>query len=133
VAGAGVLLAVAAAGWVAHRTRPAVNGEWQGELHYAWADAPRVEHFVFDGQGQVLIGSASFLGVPRGVLAGQVDGDGLRFDTRTNEMGGPDLLHHYRGQLVGDEIRFVMQTEGGSAAHEPVVFVARRIDAKSGR
>ncbi|WP_374565331.1 toll/interleukin-1 receptor domain-containing protein [Ideonella sp.] len=133
VAGAGLLLAVAAVGWVAHRTRPAVNGEWQGELHYAWAGTPRVEHFKFDGQGQALSGSASFLGVPRGVLAGQVDSDGLRFDTRTSEMGGPDLLHHYRGQLVGDEIRFVMQTEGGSAPNEPVAFTARRVAAEPPR
>lgn len=131
--GAALLLAAAAVWWVGHRARPAVNGEWQGELHYAWANTPRVERFTFGGQGQALNGSASFLGLPRGVLAGHVDSDGLRFDTRTSEMGGAELLHHYRGQLVGDEIRFVLQTEGGTAPHEPVTFVARRVGAEPAR
>ena len=55
--------------------------------------------------------------------------------TRTSELagagdGGP-VVHRYRGRLVGDEIRFVMQTEGGSSAHLPVEFVARRAAASA--
>jgi len=37
------------------------------------------------------------------------------------------VVHRYRGRLAGDEIRFVMQTEGGSSAHVPIEFVARRV------
>jgi len=132
--GAGLLLVVAASTWWAvHAARPAVNGEWQAELHYAWADGPRVERFAFSGEDHELNGSATFLGLPRGVLEGRVDGDTLRFDTHSGEMGSPDQVHHYRGRLVGDEIRFVLQTEGGSTTHEPVEFVARRADPASTR
>jgi hypothetical protein len=87
---------------------------------------------VFAGEGAALHGSASFLGVARGVLEGGVDGAQLRFVTRTNELGGAAdaaLVHRYRAQLVGDELRFVMQTEGGSSSHVPVEFVARRAAA----
>lgn len=58
---------------------------------------------------------------------------GLRFLTRTGEIGEragrtvAETAHRYRGRLVGDEIRFVMQTEGGSSSHGPVEFVARRV------
>ncbi len=133
-AGAGLLLAAAAgAWWAVHAARPGINGDWQAELHYAWADAPRVERFVFSGEGHELSGSASFLGLARDLLEGRVEGDTLRFDTRSGEMGGPDQVHHYRGRVVGNEIRFVLQTAGGSAPHEPVAFVARRADAAAGR
>ena len=79
-------------------------------------------------------GSASFLGVPRGVLEGRADASGLRFVTRTAETTGNggatrELLHRYHAQSVNGELRFVMQTEGGAAAHGPVSFVARRVNA----
>ena len=110
--------------------RVAVNGEWHAQVDYDWSGARYVERFVFAGEGDGLHGSASFLGVARGVLEGGVDGAQLRFVTRTSEIGGTaadaTLVHRYRGQLVGDELRFVMQTEGGSSAHVPVEFVARR-------
>ena len=71
----------------------------------------------------------------RGVLEGRVDAAGLGFVTRTSELTGTggsqrrDIVHRYRGRLAGDEIRFVMQTEGGSSAHVPIEFVARRVAA----
>ena len=77
-------------------------------------------------------GSASFLGVPRGMLRGKVETSGrLSFETSTSEQGGVETLHRYSGHLVGDEISFVMQTEGGSTPHVPVEFVARRAEAAS--
>ena len=63
----------------------------------------------------------------------KVVGDTLQFDTRSGEMGAADQLHHYRGRLMGDEIRFVLQSEGGSTTHEPVEFVARRADTAASR
>jgi len=120
--GAAVL---AAAGWIYVGARPPINGEWQAELRYDWEKASRTEHFNFSGNGKDLSGTASFLGLPRGVLEGQVDRDGLSFSTRTGEMDGPDQLHRYRGRLAGDgSLHFVMQTEGGRG---PVEFIARRI------
>ena len=115
--------------------RVAVNGEWQAQVEYDWPNARYVERFVFGGEGDALHGSASFLGVARGVLEGVVDGAQLRFVTRTSELGGSagetTVVHRYRARLVGDELRFVMQTEGGSSAHVPVEFVARRVAASA--
>ena len=115
--------------------RPPVNGEWRAQLEYDWPNARYVEHFVFSGDGGALHGKASFLGVARGVLEGRVDSAGLSFVTRTSEAGGAAadavLVHRYRGRLVGDELRFVLQTEGGSSAHVPVEFVAHRVVAST--
>ena len=112
--------------------RPQVNGEWRAEVNYDWPNARYIERFIFSGEGDELHGSASFLGVARGVLESRIDAAGLSFVTRTSELTGaggssPAVVHHYRGRLAGDEIRFVMQTEGGSSAHLPVEFVARRV------
>ena len=109
--------------------RAAVNGEWRADVTYDWDNARHAERFSFAGDGAALHGSASFLGVARGVLEGRVDGAGLAFVTRTSEStGGADIavVHRYRAQLAGDELRFVMQTEGSSSPHVPVEFVARR-------
>jgi TIR domain len=112
--------------------RPAINGEWQAEVTYDWPNAHYVERFGFRGEGGELQGSASFLGVARGVLEGRVEAEGLSFVTRTGEMVGgagtaAEVVHRYRGRLVGGEVRFVMQTEGGSQPHVPIEFVARRV------
>ena len=105
--------------------RPAIDGRWQAEVDYDWPNAHYTERFVFAGEGSELHGSASFLGVARGLLEGSVAPDGLRFVTRTREDNA-DTVHRYRARLVGDELRFMMQTEGGSSAHVPVEFIARR-------
>jgi len=68
------------------------------------------------------------------LLEGRLEPDAIGFVTRTREIGAggsADLVHRYRGRRVGDELRFVMQTEGGSSAHVPVEFVARRVAPKS--
>ena len=113
-------------------TRADVNGAWQAEVNYDWPNARYQERFSFSGEAAELQGSASFLGVARGVLEGSTDATGLRFQTRTGEIGtgagmAADTVHRYRGRRVGDELHFVMQTEGGSTVHVPVEFVARRI------
>jgi len=137
---AGVLLigtAVFAGAWftrgggtgAAAAARPDINGAWRAEVSYDWPNAKYSERFEFAGEGAELHGSASFLGAPRGLLEGRFDPDGLVFVTRTREVGAGgsgELVHRYRGRRVGDELRFVMQTEGGASAHLPVEFVARR-------
>ena len=127
-AGQGALGAASAA------PRPAradVNGAWQAEVNYDWPNARYQERFSFIGEAAELHGSASFLGVARGVLEGSTDATGLRFLTRSAEIAtgagtAADTVHRYRGRRVGDELHFVMQTEGGSTVHVPVEFVARR-------
>ena len=142
---AGVLLvggAVFAGAWFARSgangaslpARPDVNGAWQAEVIYDWPNAKYTERFDFAGDGAQLHGSASFLGAPRGLLEGRFEADGIGFVTRTQEVGAggsAELVHRYRGRRVGDELRFVMQTEGGASAHVPVEFVARRVAPKS--
>ena len=112
--------------------RAQVNGEWQADVTYDWNNARFSERFTFAGEADALHGSASFLGVARGVLEGRVDAAGVVFVTRTSETSGSGdsataVVHRYRGRLAGDELRFVMQTEGGSSAHVPIEFVARRV------
>jgi len=114
--------------------RAQVNGEWRADVTYDWDNARFSERFTFAGEADGLHGSASFLGVARGVLEGRVDAAGVSFFTRTSESsgsgeGGAAVVHRYRGRLAGDELRFVMQTEGGSSAHVPIEFVARRVAA----
>jgi hypothetical protein len=65
------------------------------------------------------------------VLDGKVESARLDFVTRSSEMAGVGLVHHYSGRLVGDEIHLVMQTEGGTTAQGPVSFVARRAGASA--
>ena len=126
----GALVAASAAPALA---RAGVNGVWQAEVNYDWPNARFLERFSFGGEAAELQGSASFLGVARGILEGSTDATGLRFLTRSAEVGtgtgtgtAVETVHRYRGRRVGDELRFVMQTEGGSTAHVPVEFVARR-------
>ena len=67
---------------------------------------------------------------------GPLDAAGVSFVTRTSESSGSGdsgaaVVHRYRGRLAGEELRFVMQTEGGSSAHVPVEFVARRVASQA--
>ena len=114
--------------------RADVDGAWQADVTYDWPDAHYVERFVLAGEDGDLHGSASFLGVPRGILEGRVTAGTLRFVTRTSETsasGVAEVTHRYSGRVVDGEIRFVMQTEGGGTPHVPVEFSARRAMAAS--
>ena len=128
-AGAGAPAASAAA---APAVRPAVNGRWQAQVVYDWPNARYTERFEFTGQAGELLGSASFLGVGRGIVEGSAAADGLRFVTRTREIvgsdgAGLDVRHRYSGRLVGDALHLVMQTEGGSSVHAALYIVAQRV------
>lgn len=112
--------------------RPAINGLWQAEVSYDWPNADYRESFNFAGANNQLYGSASFTGSSHGILEGEVSADTLRFITKTPEtLGGSgpaqEAIHRYQGAIVGDEIKFVMQTEGAYSAHVPVEFTAKRI------
>ncbi len=108
-----------------------MNGAGQAESNFDWPNARYQERFSFNGEAAELHGSASFLGVARGVLEGNTDAAGLHLLTRSAEIGSgtgtaADTVHRYCGRWVGEELRFVMQTEGGSTVHVPFEFVARR-------
>jgi hypothetical protein len=117
--------------------RPDINGEWEADVTYDWPNARHVEHFVFRGEGDEVHGTASFLGTKKGILEGSIKKDGLRFMTRSQELLGgdsknpKDSVHHYRGRVLGNEIKFIMQTEGGYSEHIPIEFIAKKLSDTS--
>lgn len=121
-------------GLVIEEKRPAINGEWKAEVTYDWKNAKYIEIFTFKGEGEEVYGTASFLRLRRGILEGKIKKDTLEFITKTQEVLGPGeprvAIHHYRGRLLGDEINFSMQTEGGYSEHIPVEFIAKRVPNK---
>jgi hypothetical protein len=119
-------------------TAASVAGDWEAQVRYPWGTTS-TERFSLKVDGGDVSGTASFLGVARGITAGTIEGDRLSFDTRTQEVTGDaqprDVVHHYRGRLearpnpetgpAGDAIAFTMQTEGGSS-DVPAEFTATR-------
>jgi hypothetical protein len=85
------------------------------------------ERFRLAVDGDVLSGTASFLGVPRGIVDGRIDGDTVTFRTRIEAgPGSPAFVNAYRGRVARDGIRFVLQDDRGTP---PATFLARRVAA----
>lgn len=127
-AAAGVLLGAATALILWLTPPPDVSGRWAADVQYDFGGR-YTEVFVFRIDEGTLGGTASFLGVARGILDGTIEGSHVSFITRTEELSGDarrQTEHRYRGTVDGDEIRFLMQTEGGFSPHAPVQFVAKR-------
>jgi len=107
-----------------------VRGTWEGEVFYEWDRRKVTERFTFSTIAGALTGSASFLGVPRGVLSAELKGNTIAFETRTRGSINDkeiEYVHRYRGEVSGDQMRVVMQTVGGYDTGVPREFVARRI------
>jgi hypothetical protein len=143
VAAAGVLAAVA--GWqlmgngiadsppAAPSAAPQqadVLGTWEAEVEYEWSHRRFVERFTFRSIGGALTGTASFLGVPRGMVAAEIRGNAVAFETRSSALIGDqtiEYVHRYRGEVSGDRLRMAMQTSGGQDSGVPRQIDARRI------
>jgi hypothetical protein len=131
IAAAVLLLTGAAFGLMRWRAAPppaVFAGEWVADVQYDFG-GPYAERFVFRVDGGKLGGVASFLRVDRSIVEGQISDNEITFMTRTEELLGDErrqTQHRYRGTLTNDEIRFVMQTEGGSSDHPPVEATAKR-------
>jgi hypothetical protein len=52
-------------------TRPEINGEWKAEVTYDWTSRTFTETFTIQGDGDEVYGTASFLGVKRGIVEGK--------------------------------------------------------------
>ncbi len=105
-------------------------GEWSAEVTYDWG-AKYTERFTFKLDGNEVLGTASFLGLRRGIVSGTLSGNSVLFQTRTQQVLGDwnnpkDVVHRYRGRISGDTITFYMQSEGGSPSL-PVEFTAKRV------
>jgi TIR domain len=111
-------------------TKPShdVSGRWVADVRYDFGGT-HTEAFVFRVTDGGVAGTASFLGVARGIVDGKVNGATLSFNTRTDENAGSETRqteHHYTGIVNGDELRLSMETMGGFSPHAPIDFVATR-------
>lgn len=116
--------------------RAAVNGRWIAEVVYPWPNARYDERFELAGEGAELRGSASFLGLPRGIVAGRVEGGRLQFETRTRELDGSVervLVHRYEGRLEGARLQLVMRTGRDGVDGPPLAIEARRDEGAASR
>lgn len=108
-----------------------IAGRWNANVIYDWGDE-HSERFKFTVLGDELHGTASFLGLDRGILEGRLREDKVTFITKTREVLGNredprTQIHRYTGLVTGNEIRFIMLTEGGHSEHVPVEFTATRM------
>ena len=118
--------------WTPGTTAPShdVSGRWAADVRYDFGGS-HSETFVFRVTDSGLAGTASFLGVARGIVDGTIKGATVSFKTRTDESAGNETRqteHRYSGTVSGDELRLSMETMGGFSPHAPIDFVATRTD-----
>jgi class 3 adenylate cyclase len=110
-----------------------LNGRWQAEVKYSWGDSqPEVINLRVD-HGEVL-GTASYLRLPRAITDGKLDGTKLTFVTKSQAMVGDKTYeekHLYHGRVSGDSIEFVLETDSGYDSRPPNIFTARRVPASA--
>lgn len=128
--GAGILgAALLASLWwvVSQRTAADISGTWEAEITYDWGDR-YAERFELQVEDSVVTGTVSFLGVPRMIRSGSVEGDAIRLQIVTEEIGtsGRAVTHDYVGLIDSEGIQFTMETRGSSSAHTPIQFQAKR-------
>jgi hypothetical protein len=112
----------------------AFAGKWvSGELTSPYDQNQKsVLHFDFEQSGDTLFGSvheqAQFGGSIKGIVGGQVKGDGVTFYTQgmtTAGSGEQPYKENYHGTLKGDEIEFVRQNDVPTGGL-PEKFTAKR-------
>jgi len=123
-------------GFIKTETRANINGDWIAEVPYDWNNTSYNEIFTFKGEGEELLGTASLFRRKRGIIEGTIKKDKLEFVTKTREIlddenNPKEVTHHYRGTISGDQITFVLQTEGGYTTHIPIEFTANRVLSRS--
>ena len=64
-----------------------LTGRWRGEVIYPW-NAKYQEEFFFTPEGQTLFGTASFIGIKRGIEEGRIIGGTITFKVRFEETAG---------------------------------------------
>ena len=123
---------------VISETRPDINGEWTAEVTYPWKKVIYVEAFSFDGNGDEVHGTASYLGSKQIILDGKIIESRIEFKTKTMEHSSDwenNIMklatHHYRGRVVEKEIKFVMETYGGYSSDSPIEFIANKAPNKA--
>lgn len=110
-----------------------VTGDWNARVRYDWGDS-YPEKFHFEVDGPELSGSASFLGLDRGILDGKIAGNRISFTTKTlvslnSEDKNYEDKHYYRGTLANNAIQFTMTIDSEIESHVPIHFTATRTAA----
>ena len=120
----------AAVSTVAPKTPGKFEGKWEAEVKYSWGVTQK-EVYVFKVDETDLLGTASYLRTPRGILDGKIDGNRISFVTKSQTiLGGAtyEEKHLYKGRMVGDAIEFILQTDSGYDTRPPEMFTARRLE-----
>ena len=122
------------------KKRPEINGEWAAEVEYDWPGSNYTETFVFEGEGEELHGTATFLKRKHIIQEGSLTNNRLEFITKTKEISSSwdsgeskESTHRYSGRITDNGIQFIMQTEGGVSLHTPIEFTAKRISDNPGK
>ncbi len=107
-----------------------LSGKWEALVKYSWGDSHK-EIFNFKVDENELLGTASYVGGPRGILDGKIEGTKVTFTTKSMTALGDKTYeekHNYRGRLSGDTIEFMLQTESGYDSRPPETFTAKRVE-----
>lgn len=100
----------------------AVAGEWRADVVYPWG-ARHGETLTLRTVDGELAGTMSYLGVPRGIVEGAVEGNRITFSLGLENVGGDVYTNRYVGTVGDDEIHFTLTDTRGNP---PVEFVAER-------
>jgi len=104
------------------------DGTWRGSVKYSWGDSHE-EIFRFETDEEELLGTASYLGVPRAIQEGKVSGAKITFLTKSITMLGDKTYeekHQYTGKLANGQMKFRLLTETGYDSRVPENFFASR-------
>ena len=111
-------------------SRPDINGKWTAEITYPWSNVSKSEIFNFEGEGVNVNGNASYLGSKQLILDGKINEGQIEFKTKSTEIQEYDrktATHHYRGKILDNEIRFVLETYGGFSTKPTINFTAYKM------
>ncbi len=114
------------------KSADAFAGHWVAEVAYPWG-VKSTEQFFFQPEGARLFGTASFLGVKRGIEAGEMIGDKVSFKVRFGGVNGAATQlrwNRYEGTLVGAKIRLKLYDDKGNAPLE-IQLIRRPADGDS--
>ena len=108
-----------------------IGGRWHGEVTYPWG-AKHQEEFFFTPEGNTLYGTASFIGIKRGIEEGRLSGATITFKVRfeeTTSSGTRMGTNRYEGRLSGENLMINFFDEAGSPPVE--IKLSRQSDAQS--
>jgi len=106
-------------------------GNWSAEISYPWG-VKMTERFFFQPEGAKVFGTASFLGVKRGIEDGEINDDTIIFKIRFEELVDGitrPRWNRYEGKLQGKEIHLRLIDDKGGAPVE--VNLTRANDVKT--